>query len=214
MNKTHLLILVVLAVILVMAVPARGQSGSFLIQNADGSNTLSLSPSAALTSLIGNVASRFTIQYANEKSVIAINPPPTGLTSLLLQTADRFILQYANQKNVIQIGYPLKLVNDQAAPQIEGVTVQPAGGGDLTLTIVANEYTRCSLAYGAASGNYTQTLQDDLYRYTHQFSLTGLAPGQTYYYQVSITDRSGNIFTSPEASVSAQIPLFIPLIIH
>jgi fibronectin type 3 domain-containing protein len=119
-----------------------------------------------------------------------------------------------NQMNSIQTNYPLTLVNDKAPPQIDTVSVQPAGGGDLSLTIVTNEYTRCSLAYGAASGNYTQTRQDNLFRYTHQFILTGLAPGQTYYYQVTSTDRSGNVSISPEASVSALTPLYLQVIIR
>jgi len=61
---------------------------------------------------------------------------------------------------------------------------------------------------------YSQTVSDPLYAKQHEITLTGLTMGTTYYYKVCSTDRSGNTATSSEHSLTAQIPVYLPLVMR
>jgi hypothetical protein len=222
---------------------AEEQADVFIIQNADGMNTISMAGSSALISLMQNVEERFVLQYANLKNIVPINAPPAelmtllqsaedrfvlqyangkfifplsappaGLTSLLQAVADRFVLQYANASNTYSLYYPVEVVDDTTAPAIVQISTQTAGD-NMVLTVETSEFTLARLDYGSASGAYTQEIEDDEFRYEHSFTLSGLTSGTTYYYQLTLTDRSGNTFQSPEYTLEKQevFNIYLPI---
>ena len=87
-------------------------------------------------------------------------------------------------------------------------------GNDLTLTFVTNEYTTALLEYGLTTGSYPNTQNSDLYRYTHIFTLPGIDSGQVYYYRLTLTDRSGNVTHTAEATLEPMLSIYLPALIH
>jgi len=85
---------------------AEAQSDTFVIQYADGINTLSMNGSSSLISLIQSVNVRFVMQYANAKNILPITSPPEALITLLQSVEDRFVMQYANGNNTLSLTTP------------------------------------------------------------------------------------------------------------
>jgi hypothetical protein len=222
----------------------RGQSTGFVIDRADATNTLAMTGSSDLNPLIQSAQPRFVLQYANSSGLIPILAPPAGLVILLQSAQDRFVLQYANSSKTFPISpvpgdlsalletaenryvlqyanlthtlaltYPVGLIGDTSAPTVSTVstTVQ---GDSLSLTIQTSEYTTAILDIGASPGDYTITLSDDLYDTEHVFTPSGLQTGVTYYYRVTLTDRSGNSTRTPENTFTftPMKQLYLPLL--
>jgi len=76
-----------------------------------------------------------------------------------------------------------------------------------------NEFTTYQLRYGTSSGNYTHTATGALFDETHVANLVGLDE-DTYYFQITSTDLSGNQSTSPEYTFSAQSFIYLPMVIR
>ena len=85
----------------------------------------------------------------------------------------------------------------------------------MTLTVITNEFTQARLDYGLSPGAYTQVMTDEEYQYGHVFIISGLLSETTYYYRVTVTDRSGNTYQSPEYSFKLQDDsyIYLPLVI-
>lgn len=211
-----LLLALLLFAIPIFTVPkpsAQGQpKDDFVIQYADATNTLSMTSSPDLNALITNVASRFVLQYANANRYVYLVPAPAELLTLIGQVDDRFLMSYANANKFYSLTYPVDLVGDNIPPQAGIPTVTPSGFSTVKITWTTNEYTTSIIAYGIQSGVYPQNVTDSLLKKQHEIVLSGLAAGETYYYRISDTDRSGNTYQSQERSFTSFSFMYLPLI--
>ena len=192
---------------------ASGEAAGFIISQADATNTLSITGSSELTTLIQNTLPRFVFQYANAKNIVPITSPPEAMLSLVQTVEERFVMQYANASNTLAITYPLELIGDTTPPAISEITTSVTGGS-FSLVVETSEYTTAVLKIGTSPGNYTTTLGDDQYRTQHTFAPGGLQTGVSYYYRVIVTDRSGNTYQSPEATFTAISKVYLPVTIR
>lgn len=135
---------------------------------------------------------------------------PSALQILLGQVSDRIVIQYAKTDRQESLVYPAGLFNDTTPPQISDVSA--SGTGIITWT--TDEFATSTVLYGTRSGIYSHMVSDPLYTKQHEITLTGLTSGTTYYYKVRSTDRSGNTATSPEHSFTAQISVYLPLVMR
>jgi hypothetical protein len=208
-------ILLLILLILVTAVPeisVRGEPNDFfIINNADGSNTFTMSSSSPLWTLIQNVNDRIILQYAKASKIHALTPIPQTFMSLIQGVEDRFVIQYANASNTFALGYPIDMIGDTTAPTITSVEESPSGGSIL-VTVISSEYTLAELQYGTSSGNFPNSLGDNLYRYSHTFTLPKPVSGETIYYRVILADRSSNVTISPEYTLEQQDAVYLPLL--
>lgn len=191
----------------------RGNLDSFIFENADATNTLNMSGSSELNTLIQTVVPRFVLQYANAKNVKPLNPLSAGFIDSLQNVDNRFILQYANSSNNLSLNYPVDLIGDTTAPLITSILIVPKGGGN-TMIVTTSEYTTAQLNIGVESGSYSVSMDSTSYNIEHYFTPTNLQPDITYYYQVFVTDRSGNITESSEGTFSIQSGIYLPLVVR
>lgn len=215
--KKLILILLILGIVywIVPKNGVQGQSGeNFVIVNADASNTLSMTASSGLNALIANVADRIVLQYANASRYYGLVPAPAGLLTLMGQVDNRFVLQYANANAWYAFGFPVSLIGDHNPPLASNIAAAGAGAGSVLITWTTNEYTASIIDYGIQPGVYPQSVTDDLFKKQHELLLSGLSSGETYYYRIRSTDRSGNQSQSQEQSFAGSIPVFMPLIIR
>lgn len=204
--------LVILAVLILVVLPAHGQTGVIVVNGADATSNSSLAASSGLNTLIANVEPRFVVQYANANRYYTLMPIPNILQTLIGQVGDRFIIQYANSNRLYTLPYPTNLIGDTTPPQISGLAVNPMGGGTVAISWVTDEPATATLRYGTQSGAYTQMLTDDLYYKLHGFTASGLSVGTIYYYRIGNTDRSGNSTESQELSFKISGFIYLPLI--
>ena len=205
MKKNIFLISFSLLIWLSIVLPVSGQSGSIVLERADESNTLSLTPSQTLINLVSDIGTRFVVEFSDAKHEFPLTSPPSGFFTLLEQVANRFVFQYANETNVIPVSYPKSIINDTSPPIISSVAAQSIG----IITWKTDEYATSSVIYGTNTVVGLGEIIDPLYTKQHQVTLTGLTPGVTYKYKARSTDRSGNTRTSNEYSFTAQVSLSI-----
>ena len=116
-----------------------------------------------MNTLIGEVAPRFVVQYANGIRYYDLPPISGTLTSLMAQVGDRFVIQYANANRFYGFTYPQAMIGDTTAPQATAPVVTMLGRGNVKISWTTNEFAQTRFRYGAQSGVYTQTLTDTLY---------------------------------------------------
>lgn len=193
----------------------------FVLEYANAKNVFSMgTPPSALVTLLQSVEDRFILQYANAKHVFPLASPPSNLVTLLQNAADRFILQYANASYTYNLFYPAGLIGDLDPPLIVDLSIVESGD-DLIITIQTNEYTRAQLNYGLEPGVYTVSLEDWEFKFEHTFVVSGSQDGanselqldSTYFYQLTLTDRSGNITQSYDLLNPAGT-VYVPLVVH
>lgn len=120
MKKFFLIIsLIGIAALVIPKGFVRGQAkDDFVITNADATNTIGMTGSGELTSLIQLVSDRFVVQYANGMRFYNIVPAPVELVSLISSVAERFVIQYANANrfyNLVPAPTALVDIIDQVA---------------------------------------------------------------------------------------------------
>jgi hypothetical protein len=206
------LILLSLVFMLILLFPGEAVSNttdSFTITGADAVAYVDTSGSSELNSHFGTVLPRFVVQAANSLGYFSLTPAPAGLSSLLTQVMDRFVIQAANANSYYPFVYPMDIIGDASPPRISGLTAASHG----LISWETDEYTISQLLYGTQSGNYPNELTNPLYYRNHQFQLSGLTAGETYYFRVRCTDRSGNMTTSGERSFTYQTvkKLYLPM---
>jgi hypothetical protein len=167
----------------------------------------------ALQTLLDQVSPRVVVQYANTIRRVGL-AMPSELQTLLGQVSDRIVFQYANTNRQESLIYPVALFNDTTPPQVSGITTRPTGIGSVTIAWTTDEFATSTVLYGTQPGVYPHTVSDPLYTKHHEITLTGLTVGTTYYYKVRSTDRSGNTTTSSEYSFTAQVYVYLPLIMR
>jgi len=194
-------------------ISVRGEPSVFIIENADATNTLTLIGSSDLVTLLSNITARFVIDHADASTTIFLFTPPDSFLGALGVVEDRFVIDHADESNTISLYYPRNLIGDTTAPAVIEVTASPSGG-NLNVIVVSDEYTTAVLEYGLSSGVYPNTLADDLFGYAHSFTLPGIPSGQVYYYRLTLTDRSGNVTHTPEATLEPMLSIYLPALIH
>lgn len=210
MKKRIFLISFCLLIGLSFVVPVTGQTGNIVLEGADESNTLSLTPSQTLINLVSDIGTRFVIEFSDAKHVFPLTSPPSEFFTLLEQVANRFVFQYANEANFIPVSYPKSIINDTSSPVIGSVAAQ--GNGIVTWT--TDEFATSTVIYGTNLVVDTVEITDPLFTKQHRVVLTGLTPGEEYSYRVRSTDRSGNTSTSSEYSFTPQVSrsIYIPIV--
>lgn len=166
----------------------------------------------ALSSRVNQVAPRVVFEFANTDYRRELSSPTGALSSLLAQVSSRVIFEFANSSRQQALSYPLALLNDTVSPQISNVSAVGLTEDSATLTWTTNEFANSEIQYGVASGNYTNTVSDALYVKDHSVIVTGLTSGQTYYFQITSIDQSGNTTISSESNFAMQIFVFLPMI--
>jgi methionine-rich copper-binding protein CopC len=86
---------------------------------------------------------------------------------------------------------------DRKPPAVSAVKVLPLPDGTATVTWATSEPATSAVSFGTAAGGLGQRRFDDRLARRHTIVLTGLKPGQTYWYQVESTDGAGNKATAP-----------------
>lgn len=190
---------------------AQGTNG-FVLERADAAEYVGLAGNGGLSAVIANVAPRFAVEYANLMHYVPLAPIPGELSELIGGVPPRFALEYANGNRYYPLAFPAPLINDQTPPQITSTSSHSAGTGVVALVISTNEFTRMQLQLGVQPGSYSQSYESNLYRKQHEFRLSSLAAGSTYYYSVSVTDQSGNLYQAPEGEFRANSSVFMPLL--
>lgn len=79
--------------------PVRGQTG-FIIENADATNTLAVTSSSELGTLINQVAPRFVMEFAKANRYYTLTPVPSALSGLLDTIQPRFVMEFAKANKV------------------------------------------------------------------------------------------------------------------
>ena len=186
----------------------------FVIEHANDMRDYSLPLiSSTLTSLMAQVGVRFVVEHANDLHYYSLPPISSTLTALLAQVGARFVLDHANANRYYTLTYPTAMIGDATPPQISTPPAPIAyGPGSATIQWITNEFATTVLKYGDQPGVYSHTVTDTLYFKLHEFTLTGLTPGQRYYYRATHTDRSGNVFQSVEYFVDAKTSVYLPLV--
>jgi hypothetical protein len=85
---------------------------------------------------------------------------------------------------------------DLTPPVITAVAATP-GTTSATITWTTNEAADTTVRYGTVATSLTQSVTDAAMVSSHSITLTGLTPGQTYFYTVHSKDAAGNTATSP-----------------
>ncbi len=232
--RTGILILIALVLVVVGRVNSQAEN-DIIVQYADTRVDLEITPSQDLIDLLGTVASRFFVQWADTLVHGDIDPPPAELTTLLDSVAPRLILQWGDTMKHGNFDPPPASLEDVLAAVAPRLFIQwadtayqqelayPAdliddetaptiinvttipSGVNAIITWTTDEFADSEVLYGTSPGNYPFSVADPLYTHNHQLTLTNLQPGTTYYYRAQSTDLSGNTMQSPEQSFVFEV---------
>lgn len=219
MTRQHLTIIVVLAfaVGLLWGNRARGLGSSFLIEGADQTQYHGLSPSGALNVWLDALGTHFVVDNADglRHAPLAY---PSGLHEALNGLPAHFVLDMADSNRFAALAYPQTLIGDTTPPrETEPPSTTPGGAGSVKIRWQTNEFSRGTVEYGTAPGQYTRSVSEPLHVKAHEVTLTGLAADATYYYRITNTDRAGNSARAPERSVTPgpdNKAIFLPVTIR
>ena len=184
---------------------AGGVAGVFVVEGADEISDRSITASSPLINLVNDLSPRFVIEFANEIRFRRVNAVPAALQTQIKSVEDRPAIEFANALTYRPISYPKVLLNDTTPPAVIRISKTNAN-----LFIVTNEFTTMIFQYGTTSGNYPSQLTADLFANQHVIPLSTFTAGQTVYYQVYLTDRSGNPSLSGEYQLLPTQTLFLP----
>jgi hypothetical protein len=187
-------------------------STGFVISGADAVQFVDTTGSPDLEDLIQQVAVRFVVQFANQLKFYDVSPAPGELLDLIAQVKPRFVIQFANANRFYSFAFPVDIIGDTSPPVISNLTASNTG----MVGWQTDEYAIGEVHYGLQSGNYTEVISNGLYQLNHNYQLTNLIGGQTYYLRVRSTDRSLNVSWSDERSFTYDTPkyVYLPMILR
>jgi hypothetical protein len=190
---------------------ASNASSGFIISGADAVQFVDAAGSPELEDLIQQVAIRFVVQFANQLKFYDVSPAPGELLDLIAQVKPRFVVQFANANQFHSFAFPVDIIGDTHPPDISNLTTSDSG----SVGWQTDEYAIGEVHYGPQSDNYTEVLSNGLYQLNHDYQITNLIEGQTYYLKAKSTDRSGNIAWSGERNFTFETPksLYLPVIL-
>ncbi len=171
-------------------------------------------PPAALDTYLSSVVARVGMQYSDRARHLNLTAVPAALETQLNNVAARLAFQYPDSNRQIALDYPVALIGDTTPPTIESPPEASFGATTAVVTWTTNEFTTYVFRHGASSGVYTEELSSTQFNNTHQAIMTGLSASETYYYQITITDLSGNQTTSQEYELEGEYYIYLPMIIR
>lgn len=152
----------------------------------------------------GRSSGSYTLQMdVGNVNIVTVSNLQEGLTYFFVVTAyntARLESEYSNEVAYTVPGQPDPVA---LAPPVDS---SDSSGPAVTLSWTASAYPNVTgyiLCFGAASGVYAQT--NNLGNVT-QVRLTGLVPGQTYYFTVIVTGLYG-VRSAPSNEASYRVPL-------
>ena len=102
-------------------------------------------------------------------------------------------------------GYPV----DNNPPVITAIIATPHTNGTATISWTTDENANSSVSFGLSAGNLNLSATDGAMVTSHSLLLTGLIPGNIYYFRVQSADGANNSTTeplSPAAPLSFTMP--------
>lgn len=210
--RTAVLFLVVVLLGLTVAMPAASKAAdNIIVSNADTIRTESYGAEIPgdLQAGLSQVTDRVIVEFANSIRRDVLTIIPSKLGSLLQDVPVRIIMLFANSNREMSLVYPVAFFNDNTPPKISKVT---ANSGTRMINWTTDEFANSIVLYGTQPGSYDETVSSSLYAKDHEVILPDLVMGETYYYKVRSTDRSGNTATSSEFSFINQIYVYLPLV--
>ncbi len=181
----------------------RGQGSGFLIEGADQTVYNALTSSPTLNGWLNTHGPHFVVDMADGLRHAPL-VYPGGLHEALNGLPTHFVLDMADGNRFAALAYPQTLIGDTTPPrETEPPSTTPGGAGSVKIRWQTNEFSRGTIEYGTAPGQYNRTVTEPLYVKNHELTLGGLTTGQTYYYRLANTDPAGNIAHGPERSFSA-----------
>jgi hypothetical protein len=152
-----------------------------------------------LSGVLESTEPRATLSYA--KSLHHFDLGMAGeLSGVLEGTEPRVVMSYAKSGRRMVLAYPADLINDTTPPEAGEVHVTITLSQTAVITWTSSEFATTVVHYGTEPGSYPEEMEATDYEQTHEFEITGLTEGETVYYTISHTDRSGNTVTLPESS--------------
>jgi hypothetical protein len=201
--------LILLALLMLLPPQAvTGQSG-IIVNNASSVWGTDFALSQGLVSNTSFRGTRVLVEYADSATPYPLSDIPAAFRALVSAVPARIIVEYADSSRPLSLAYPRQLINDSQPPVIS----QVAAGGANTVTWTTDEYADSVVLFGTAPGADTGSASDPLYVRQHRVVLPGLVTGATYYFRATSTDRSGNVASSLEFSLTGQVLAYLPLVI-
>lgn len=203
-----------LGLILLVTVPARGQSGAFIINNADQSSVTGLSGSQELLTAVTLVGDRPIVVSANTVHFVGLAAPSLELQAAIDQVSVRMVVDSANVLRAVSLAYPVAMMGDTSAPKVTSTGVSSVSLTGARIAWATDELATSRVDYGVQPGAYSTTVSDPLFAQTHQITLTSLTPGVHYYFRITCIDRSGNAVQSQELDFvfAALTKVYLPLL--
>ena len=119
--------------------------------------------------------------------------PPSALASSLSSAQNRIWFRYADAAaSSLELKFPLTIIDDTTPPNVQLSTLSTRD----TIVWTTNEFAACDFEYGLSRNNLNQRIDNDRFRESHSADITGISPGQVFYYRISCTDLSNNSSTS------------------
>lgn len=187
---------------------------AIVVTGADATRDVAPAQNGTLNTHLSAVGARPQVQFGEGLRYTALPASlPSALQTLASGVSARVQMQFTESNRALTLGYPSAIITDTAPPQITQVGVVPAGA-NAVVQWTTNEFANSTVYLGASSGNYTLTVNDPLFAKTHALAVSGLTPGNTYFYKVRSVDRNGNLAESGEASFVATRSLYLPLVLR
>jgi predicted phage tail protein len=171
-------------------------------------------PPAALNTYLSNVEARVGMQYSDRARHVGLAAVPDGLQTQLNNVANRLAFQYPDRNRQVALDFPVDLIGDTIPPTIVSAPEASFGSTTATVTWTTDEFTTYVFRYGSISGVYTEELSSTQFSKTHQAIMTGISASETYYYQITLTDLSGNQTTSQEYELKGDYYVYLPMIVR
>jgi hypothetical protein len=182
-------------------------SSTVLVQYARSVGNLGLiAPPASIQNAFAAAPSHALVQYANSNQVLRLTKPGEGPASSG-DEQQRAIFQYANAGTVVYMKYARTLFNDTQSPTVSDIRTE-----GMRVLWTTNEYADSTVLYGEESGVYPWQVNDPLYVKEHGLVLSNAVPGQAYFYKIRTTDRSGNVYESPEQTFTSVQSVYLPFV--
>lgn len=234
-----LLLLIPLFVLLPAAVGANTRD-TIIVNNADTLRQITTISDSSLTSLLGQVAARVRLEYADTLRELTLAAPNSSLATALGLVRNRIIMAFADTNRQFSLVAPPEpfrqmLIAVQARlliafadtnrvavlsypkslvnDQSAPIISNVAVSGSGLVTWRTNEFATSTVRYGTASGSYGQMVSDASFVTEHELQLRNLMPQTKYYLIVTSTDLSGNSSTSREVELTGTTSVFLPAIL-
>ena len=192
---------------------ASGQT-DISVSNADAILKPNLTSSTTLNSAISTVSNRVASEFSDALRVTTLSAPDSTLQTVLDQVAKRVSFDFAQASRVTTLQFPKTLVNDTTPPQVKGAISTQLGSNSATLLVSTSEFTIATVDYGTQPGSYSKSQSTKTFARQHSLALSGVAANSVVFYKLTLTDLSGNLATTPEASFTAteKRSVYLPLI--